>query len=190
MVVHARRIGTNRQIRLLLCGFCRQFADQLPDAGCLAALELAEGYADGVVPYRRLIPARVHVETTEWGVSAAFGERSDLATCLNQVLQPVLGLAECDLPQLQNRSVQAALLHCIFGNPFRRVVLDPRWRSESAVALARTAYDTRNFTLLPILADALEDAGCDHADLLAHCRDPKALHARGCWVVDQILGRV
>jgi hypothetical protein len=84
---------------------------------------------------------------------------------------------------------QVLLARCIFGNPFRLVAFSPSWRSESAVALARTAYDTRNFTLLPILADALEDAGCDHADLLAHCRDPKAPHARGCWVVDLVLNK-
>ncbi len=85
--------------------------------------------------------------------------------------------------------VQLCLFRCIFGNPFRPVAFDPACRSESAVALARTAYDTRNFTLLPILADALEEAGCDHTDILSHCRDPKALHARGCWVVDLVLGQ-
>jgi hypothetical protein len=77
----------------------------------------------------------------------------------------------------------------IFGNPFRPVAFDSRWRSESAVALARTAYDTRNFTLLPILADALEEAGCDHPDVLTHCREPNGVHVRGCWVVDGVLGK-
>jgi hypothetical protein len=81
------------------------------------------------------------------------------------------------------------LIRDIFGNPFRPVAFEPRWRSESAVALARTAYDTRNFTLLPILADALEEAGCDHPDVLAHCRQPDAVHVRGCWVVDGVLGK-
>jgi hypothetical protein len=84
---------------------------------------------------------------------------------------------------------QLALLRDIFGNPFRPVAFDQAWRSESAVALARTAYDTRNFSLLPILADALEESGCDHADILAHCRQPDATHARGCWVVDLVLGK-
>ncbi len=82
-----------------------------------------------------------------------------------------------------------AVIRDIFGNPFRPVAFDPRWRSESAVALARTAYDTRDFTLLPILADALEEAGCDHTDVLAHCRQPDAVHVRGCWVVDLVLGK-
>ena len=89
--------------------------------------------------------------------------------------------------EIEQRSLTA--LRDIFGNPFRPVAFDPRWRSESAVALARTAYDTRNFALLPILADALEEAGCDHADILSHCRDQKAVHARGCWVVDLVLSK-
>ena len=86
-------------------------------------------------------------------------------------------------------STAKSLINDIFGNPFRPVVFDPRWRSEAAVGLARTAYDTRNFSLLPILADALEEAGCDHADVLNHCRDPKGMHVRGCWVVDGVLGQ-
>ncbi len=81
---------------------------------------------------------------------------------------------------------QAAIFKDIFGNPFRPVVFDPRWRTEAALALARTAYDSRNFSLLPILADALEDAGCDHPEVLNHCRGPGP-HVRGCWVVDGVL---
>jgi hypothetical protein len=86
-------------------------------------------------------------------------------------------------------AVAHQLLIDIFGNPFRPVAFDPAWRSESAVALARTAYESRNFTLLPILADALEEAGCDHADILSHCRQPDGVHVRGCWVVDLVLGK-
>jgi hypothetical protein len=97
----------------------------------------------------------------------------------------VTGYLEGDVTEDTVRSA----LREIFGNPFRPVAFAPSWRSESAVALARTAYDTRDFTLLPILADALEEAGCDHADTLAHCRDPKTTHARGCWVVDLVLNK-
>ncbi len=83
----------------------------------------------------------------------------------------------------------AVLLRCIFGNPFRPVAFDPRWRSETAVALATGIYDLRAFDRLPILADALEDAGCDSLDLLNHLRGPGP-HARGCWAVDVVLGRM
>jgi hypothetical protein len=42
---------------------------------------------------------------------------------------------------------------------------------------------------MPILADALQDAGCDNTDILNHCRDANAPHVRGCWVVDLLLGK-
>ena len=85
-------------------------------------------------------------------------------------------------------TAQTAIFKDIFGNPFRPVAFDPAWRSEAAVALARAAYEGRNFTLLPILADALEEAGCDHPDVLTHCRGPGP-HVRGCWVVDLVLNK-
>ncbi len=86
------------------------------------------------------------------------------------------------------RSSDADLLRCIVGNPFRPVAFAPSWRSETAVTLASGIYADRAFDRLPILADALEEVGCDHADVLTHCRGPGP-HARGCWVVDGVLGR-
>ena len=55
------------------------------------------------------------------------------------------------------------------------------------VSLARQMYDFRDFSAMPRLADALQDAGCDNADILDHCRGPGP-HVRGCWVVDLVLG--
>ncbi|MBA4064380.1 MAG: hypothetical protein C0501_11835 [Isosphaera sp.] len=77
----------------------------------------------------------------------------------------------------------------IFGNPFRHVVVDPAWRTSTVVALAAGVYDERAFDRLPILADALQDAGCDSDDLLTHLRDPNATHVRGCWALDLVLGK-
>jgi hypothetical protein len=68
------------------------------------------------------------------------------------------------------------------------VTADPRWLSSTVVSLAQTVYAERAFDRLPILADALEEAGCDNADILAHCRGDEP-HVRGCWVVDLILGK-
>jgi hypothetical protein len=83
----------------------------------------------------------------------------------------------------------ADLLRDIIGNPFRAVTFSPDWRTSTAVQLARQMYDSRDFAPMPILADALQDAGCEQADVLAHCRDPGAVHVRGCWVVDLVLGK-
>ncbi len=86
---------------------------------------------------------------------------------------------------------QANLLRDIFGNPFRPVVADPRWTAWNdslVLKLARAIYDDRAFDRLPVLADALEDAGCADADILSHCRSGGE-HVRGCWVLDLLLGK-
>jgi hypothetical protein len=84
---------------------------------------------------------------------------------------------------------QADLLRCIVGLlPFRPVTLRPAWLSATAKQLAVTIYEDRTFDRLPILADALEEAGCTDADVLAHCRGPGP-HVRGCWALDLILGK-
>jgi hypothetical protein len=57
------------------------------------------------------------------------------------------------------------------------------------MALATGIYESRDFTPTPILADALQDAGCDCDDLLNHLRDPQATHVRGCWALDLVLGK-
>jgi hypothetical protein len=84
--------------------------------------------------------------------------------------------------------VLASLLRDIFGNPFRPTALDPSWRTSAVTALASQMYESRDFANMPILADALEDAGCDNADIIAHCHGAGP-HVRGCWVVDLVLGK-
>ena len=81
------------------------------------------------------------------------------------------------------------LVREIFGNPFRPVAFDPAWRTSTAVALARQMYDSRDFGAMPILADALQDAGCEDEAILNHCRDANQPHVRGCWVCDLVLGK-
>jgi hypothetical protein len=80
------------------------------------------------------------------------------------------------------------ILRDIFGNPFRPVTADPKWFSSTALTLARRMYDTRDFSPMPILADALQDAGCENTDILAHCRKD-GVHVRGCFVIDLLLGK-
>ncbi|MFO0823654.1 MAG: hypothetical protein U0792_11150 [Gemmataceae bacterium] len=86
-------------------------------------------------------------------------------------------------------SAGAALLRDIFGNPFRPVSFDAEWRTSTAVLLAKQMYESRNFDAMPILADALEDAGCCNEHILNHCRDANGVHVRGCWVIDLVLGK-
>jgi hypothetical protein len=81
----------------------------------------------------------------------------------------------------------SATLREVFGNPFRPAAVNPAWLTSDVLALARQVYECRDFGAMPILADALQDAGCDNEDVLDHCREPGE-HVRGCWVVDLLLG--
>jgi hypothetical protein len=80
------------------------------------------------------------------------------------------------------------IFRCVFGNPFHPVAFDPRWRTADTVGLARGIYEDRAFDRLPLLADALMDAGCADEQVLEHCRS-EGPHVRGCWVVDLVLGK-
>jgi hypothetical protein len=84
-------------------------------------------------------------------------------------------------------ALQCDLYRDLFAHPTPLPKLAPRWRTSTVTALARHLYDSRDFSAMPILADALQDAGCEEAEILDHCRSDKP-HARGCWVVDLVLG--
>ncbi len=84
--------------------------------------------------------------------------------------------------------IQARLLRDLLGNPFRPVTIDPAWRTSTVLALADGIYQEKAFDRMPILADALQDAGCDNEAMLDHCRSEEP-HVRGCWVVDLLLGK-
>jgi hypothetical protein len=87
----------------------------------------------------------------------------------------------------QELKQQPNLLRCIIGNPFRPARPGP-WITPAAVSVAHDIYERRDFSALPVLADLLEEAGCPEQSVLDHCRRPGE-HARGCWVVDLILGK-
>ncbi|HEV3386496.1 MAG TPA: hypothetical protein VG097_16855 [Gemmata sp.] len=86
------------------------------------------------------------------------------------------------------RKTHCDLLRCIFGNPFRPITLNPSWLTSTVLALAQQMYESRDFSPMPILADALQDAACDNDEILNHCRHP-GVHVRGCWCVDLLLDK-
>ncbi len=91
-------------------------------------------------------------------------------------------------PKIRGQMKIARLLRDIFGKPFRPVTPDPRWFTSTVVDLAKAIYEGRAFDRMPILADALMDAGCDSEEIIEHCRG-NGPHVRGCWVVDLLLGK-
>jgi hypothetical protein len=95
----------------------------------------------------------------------------------------------CDPAELQH---QADLLRCLFGtHPFQRKLIDSTWLDwdvGTVVQIARAVHEQDAFDRMPILGDALEEAGCTDLDILGHCRGVGP-HIRGCWVVNLILGQ-
>jgi hypothetical protein len=87
-----------------------------------------------------------------------------------------------------NLRLQESIFRDIVGNPLRPAAFDARWRTGDVLGLARAAYEDGAFERLPMLADALMDAGCDDAAILGHCQG-LGPHARGCWVVDLVIGK-
>jgi hypothetical protein len=73
-------------------------------------------------------------------------------------------------------------------NPFRPVAFDPAWRTPAVLALARAIHEEGSYCDMPLLGDALEEAGCSSVHLLAHCREARA-HLKGCWAIDLILDK-
>jgi hypothetical protein len=177
-----------------------RFADGLADAGelkaaCLAARSRCRW--GGGAPYAAAACAETGDELWEAGAAAAYAAKA--AAKRRQRGPPPGWLAAAGLPEdLYSRSAgsarkaveaaQAAFLRCLFGNPFRAAPVDPVRVRGTVAALARGIYEERGFDRLPVLADALQDAGCEDEDLLAHCRGPGP-HFRGCWVIDRLLGK-
>jgi hypothetical protein len=202
MLTHVHKAGcSDRKIRLAAVAVCRHLVQLQYQPEWHNAIELSEEWVEGIVAEPQLVTAHFQLQaiTAQIGASgnSFYGHRAvlDLTQPVSQlgVLFDVKGVAwnaNMAFGAGQGQKVRAA--HCgivreIFGNPFRPVAFDPAWRTSTAVSLARTMYESREFLAMPILADALQDAGCEHADVLGHCRDPQAVHVRGCWVVDLVL---
>ena len=187
MVTHARAIATMRQRRLLACGYCRLHWTDLPDDRLKRFVAHIEKYADGASG-SSLVRAY-----TLYDVVKLPAVRDALSPGLIPILKSAQASngdsLDASFPVWSDEPAQVALLRDIFGNPFHPVSLSPSWRTDTVLALAAQMYESCDFSAMPILADALQDAGCDNDDVLSHCRDASLNHVRGCWVVDLVLSK-
>ena len=188
-----------RKLRLFACG-CARLVWSLVDPGDVQnAVVVAERFVDGEATQRQLAAAykkaskiigranSVALLTAE-SASAPFTPYLAIESMVCALDSVVLDAPDLDAAFTCENARQLQLVRCIFGNPFRPVKCNRKWRTDTVVALAQGIYDDRAFDRMPILADALQDAGCDSDDILDHCRDTGP-HARGCWVVDLVLGK-
>lgn len=199
--------AADRKFRLLACARCRR------EPAALWTADLAERIADGLVSEeeRRWLCEEAQERLAEVVRQNDLGYVNDggvysveavLCDSMNQVICSggfnaasaawglVFNEAEGGIkPQ------DGDLVREIFGNPFRPPILDPRWLTPGVLDLAQAAYENRlmpaghlDRARLGVLADALEEAGCDNAEVLGHLR-LSGPHARGCWAVDLLLGK-
>ena len=186
---------SDRKLRLAAVACCRRIWDLLTDERSRNAVDVAEQYAEKVNPFADRITAEERASAVV-DTSRQRGEdvRNDVAhaaaLCLAYwasadwgTLQ-VFGLTS----EIVGRQGQMEILDCVFGIPFRPTTLNPSWLTSTVLALANGIYEERAFDRMPILADALQDAGCDNNDILQHCRGPGP-HVRGCFLLDLLLGK-
>jgi hypothetical protein len=208
---------SDRKLRLFACACClRNWIFTEP--ACEEVVATAARFADGWATGEELNEARLRAADLigdDPFVAHAFGleavaavammpaveaARATLRAAMTSVRQ---NISYADIPgfdahQAETEAVrgelwdQCELLRHIIGNPFRPVAIDPawlRWNDGTVVKMAQAIYDENRFADLPVLADALQDAGCDNEEILIHCRTPME-HPRGCWVVDALLRKV
>jgi hypothetical protein len=199
-----------RKLRLFATACCRRIWDLLIDKRSRIAVQKLEEYADDLAnvrlrrdAYNTANPAYIDLHSVEFNanasaacvvVAAAYPIVPPQLRVHGSVSRLLFGNLDgnlCNALQVDGRGIrqmQATIVRELLGNPFRPVAFSPEWRTDTAVALAQQMYDSRDFGAMQILADALQDAGCDSDDILNHCRGPGP-HVRGCWVVDLVLGK-
>jgi hypothetical protein len=216
MLEHVRLRASERKFRLFCCACIRELGHLLPDQRARQAFFVAERHADGLTSadewasahaeartaHRNLFsptsPAREYdhrvfykVVTVHDALMQATNPAHDPFGAASATVRALL-LHERD-PSWRKRVLrtQCNLLRDLFGNPFRPLPLDRRWlraHGRAPAEIAAAIYADRSFDELPILADALADAGCGSEELIRHCREPGE-HGRGCWAVDALLGK-
>jgi hypothetical protein len=180
---------TDRKIRLYACAAARLYLSTHPADVCYHdALAVAERFVEGSATAEEL--QRAGREAEECYQPTA--DNIDLQIVRHAAYLRTRGDSDSVRYATSYSSfdekTNSLFFRCIFGNPFRPVSFCEEWRTDTAVALARQMYESREFGAMPILADALQDAGCDNEDILSHCRGDGP-HVRGCWVVDLVLGK-
>lgn len=214
MLRFIRGSASPRKCRLFTAAAWRRCGHLLENSGYHHAVEVAERLADGLAGEEERAALFQSAHRLAWGEGWEFGPLWDAgwamdpylgaATCVDDPNAPSVLAVACAAEDAYQgawlsvpwavalgltRAKVATLLRDIFHAPYRAVYCRSSWLQWSGgrvAGLARAAYEDRNFDVLPVIADALEDAGCSEAELLEHLRGPGP-HTRGCWTIDLLL---
>jgi hypothetical protein len=188
-----------RQRRLAACAVLRRVWRRLFDERARAAVVASERFADGRLTPDELAAAAAAAEEVAAAFAADHGETDFIGQETAMALRGAAYLARGAYLEAvfgawyaagdDERRAMARDLRDVFGNPFRAARLAPGVLASNGGAvgkIARAIHEAQRFEDLPVLADAIEEAGCADADVLAHCRGGGG-HVRGCWVIAAIL---
>jgi hypothetical protein len=216
MLAFVRAKADMRLFRLFACACCRRAWALLPNEQSRRAVAVAEAYVDGAADEetrRAALKGANRVEELRAGDARMYAAEAAAALLRGNATYAAAKCAHCiaralaivawndptlagdpywddegDRNIAAERAMQAKIVREIFANPFRLVTIYPSWQTPDVTAIAQSIYQEHAFERMPILADALEDAGCDNADILNHCRQAGE-HVHGCWVVDLIVAK-
>lgn len=203
LLCRAATEASRRKRRLLATAFARRTWSLLPKS-CRKGIELAERFADGIGSVKEMIVAARRTLQRAEMTSVARPEVGHASWSVYHALAPFSLPDHVEASHSSRRALILAgadsreelvsqcniLLDAIGDAPHSRHLVE-HWQAWNDACVARVAsriYDERRFDDMPILHDALLDAGCDEEQILAHCREP-LLHERGCWVLDFLMGR-
>jgi hypothetical protein len=208
MLVALRSKASDRNLRLFAVASCRRVQNLFANDCDRETVGLVERFADGLASREELeaVPALTNNNAVQQAAAplARGAARNAAAAC--SALRAAAagdyehprGQGDCYAAELGEKTAQCRLLHELFGNPFRPSTFDLAWRTwngGTVPKMAQAIYDSRllpsghlDAAQLAVLADALEEAGCDQAEVLYHLRRPGP-HIRGCWAVDLLLGK-
>jgi hypothetical protein len=212
MLEHLRGRASDRKLWLFACACCRSMWEQLQetDERICRVVEAVERHADGLdrpgafeklgqwaCELRGQVLDDPSLLASAWSVALATTDEVawNAACFVAPYACEVAGYFDGYEPQTSGQARAEALAQCellrdVFGNPFRRAPVLIAWTEghPHIGQMARSFYLERNFADLPVLGDALEEAGCTDEDVLEHCR-AGGEHVRGCWLVDALLGK-
>jgi hypothetical protein len=208
MLEYLREKTSERKLRLFGCACVRRVWDRLIDKQSRGLVEVGEQYADGLVSEEQLSGVRhayndhqnegvdgddilVYYDTIAADAASEVVECGAAIFCALFASQHAASAGYYEGDEVAERAAQAVLLRDLIGNLFRPVAINPAWLAWNDGMVHKAAqaiYDERAFYRMPILADALQEAGCDSADILEHCRSDGP-HVRGCWALDLLLSK-
>ena len=201
------RAPSERKLRLFACACCRRFEQRMTDLDHAMVAAIGH-YAEGLITHEQIydhagVPKGTGTHPYYFGYTYGLGSDVDVARIIREAAGTpawasatrarastvdAVRTAGGAAGRVAEWNRQCVAIRCIFGNSFRYVPFSREWFTDTVLAIANGMYASGDFSPMPILADALQDAGCENRETLDHCRNPGE-HFRGCWVVDGLLGK-